>query len=39
VDADGALIAIADLKKNDAAGIGLFIPIAEVLEKLGLNLQ
>jgi S1-C subfamily serine protease len=39
VDADGALIAIADLKKNNAAGIGLFIPIAEVLEKLGLNLQ
>ncbi len=39
VDADGGLIAIADLKRANASGIGLFIPIAEVLEKLGLNLQ
>jgi hypothetical protein len=39
IDADGALIAIADMKRNNASGIGLFIPIAEVLEKLGLNVQ
>ena len=38
VDASGAVIAIAELKKDDAAGIGLFIPISEALEKLGLKL-
>lgn len=39
VDADGGLIAVADLKRNNASGIGMFIPIAEVLEKLGLSVQ
>jgi serine protease Do len=39
VDADGALIAVADLKRNNASGIGLFIPIEEVLATLGLNVQ
>ena len=39
VDADGALIAIADVKIRNAEGIALFIPIAEVLAQLGLNLQ
>ncbi|GAB3426435.1 trypsin-like peptidase domain-containing protein [Massilia solisilvae] len=39
VDADGGLIAVADLKRKDASGIGLFIPISEVLEKLGLSIQ
>jgi len=38
VDANGAVIAMAELKKQNAAGIGLFIPISEVLEKLGLKL-
>ncbi|MRW90965.1 trypsin-like serine protease [Duganella sp. FT80W] len=38
VDADGGLIGIA-ARKADAAGIGLFIPIGEALQKLGLNLQ
>jgi hypothetical protein len=39
IDADGGLIAIADMKRDNASGIGLFIPIAEVLEKLGLSVQ
>lgn len=39
VDAEGALIAVADLRRENAAGIGLFIPIAEVLEKLGLSIE
>ena len=39
VDADGGVIAIAVRKKADAAGIALFIPIAEALDKLGLSLQ
>ena len=39
IDADGGLIAIADMKRDNANGIGLFIPIADVLEKLGLNVQ
>lgn len=39
VDALGEIVAIAELKKVDAAGIGLFIPIAEVLEKLGIVLN
>jgi S1-C subfamily serine protease len=39
VDAEGGLIAVADLKKKDASGIAMFIPIEEVLEKLGLKLQ
>jgi serine protease Do len=38
VDATGEVVAIAELKKQDAAGIGLFIPISEVLEKLGVVL-
>jgi serine protease Do len=38
VDADGALIGIA-AKKMQAAGIGMFIPIGEALDKLGLSLQ
>ncbi|MBI3714086.1 MAG: trypsin-like peptidase domain-containing protein [Burkholderiales bacterium] len=37
LDSSGALIGVATLKKNDATGIGLFIPIGEVLEKLGLQ--
>jgi S1-C subfamily serine protease len=39
VDAEGCLIAVADLKRDNATGIGLFIPIGEVLEKLGLSIQ
>lgn len=39
VDADGALIAVADLKRNNASGIGLFIPIEEALTTLGLSVQ
>jgi serine protease Do len=39
VDADGALIAVADLKRNNANGIALFIPIDDVLATLGLNVQ
>lgn len=39
VDADGALIGIAKAKSSEAAGIGLFIPIGEALDKLGLSLQ
>jgi len=39
VDVDGAVVAVADLKKNNATGIGLFIPIAEVLDKLGLKVE
>jgi len=39
VDAEGGLIAVADLKKQDASGIAMFIPIEEVLEKLGLKIQ
>ncbi|SDG97164.1 Trypsin-like peptidase domain-containing protein [Duganella sp. OV458] len=41
VDADGGLIGIAKAKAKgaDAAGIGLFIPIGEALDKLGLGLQ
>jgi S1-C subfamily serine protease len=39
VDADGGLIAVADLKRKDANGIALFIPIDEVLAKLGLSIQ
>lgn len=39
VDADGGVIAITVRKKSDAAGIALFIPIADALDKLGLNLQ
>jgi serine protease Do len=39
LDASGEIVAIAELKKDDAAGIGLFIPIAEVLEKLGIVLN
>jgi S1-C subfamily serine protease len=39
VDADGGLIGIAAKKLDAAAGIGLFIPIGEALEKLGLSLQ
>jgi serine protease Do len=38
VDADGALIGIA-AKKMQGDGIGMFIPINEALETLGLNLQ
>jgi S1-C subfamily serine protease len=39
IDADGGLIAIADMKRDNASGIAMFIPIAEVLEKLGLSIQ
>jgi S1-C subfamily serine protease len=39
VDADGGLIAVADLKRKDANGIALFIPIGEALERLGLSIQ
>jgi len=39
VDAAGDVLAIAVLKKENAAGIGMFIPITEALEKLGLNLK
>lgn len=38
VDASGAVVAIAELKRDDAAGIALFIPISEALEKLDLKL-
>lgn len=38
VDASGEVVAIAELKKQDAAGIGMFIPIGEVLDKLGIHL-
>jgi serine protease Do len=38
VDSSGEIVGIAELKKEDAAGIGLFIPISEVLEKLGVTL-
>ncbi|MES2018366.1 MAG: S1C family serine protease [Pseudomonadota bacterium] len=37
VDAAGEIVAIAELKVS-YAGIGLFIPIAEVLERLGVTL-
>lgn len=39
VDSSGAIVAIAELKLGDTSGIGLFIPIAEVLEKLGVVLN
>jgi V8-like Glu-specific endopeptidase len=39
VDVDGGLIAVADLRRKDATGIAMFIPISEVLEKLGLSIQ
>lgn len=39
VDSSGDVVAVAVLKKEDAAGIGMFIPISEALEKLGLNLK
>lgn len=39
VDSAGEVVAIAELKKEDAAGIGLFIPIAEVLDKLGITVR
>lgn len=39
VDSTGDVLAIAVLKKENAAGIGMFIPITEALEKLGLNLK
>lgn len=39
LDAKGELIAIADLKRANASGIAMFIPIAEVLDKLGLSMQ
>lgn len=38
-DADGGLIGIAVAMRNNAAGIGWFIPISEALDKLGLSLQ
>lgn len=38
VDAAGEVVAIAELKKEDASGIGLFIPISEALDKLGVHL-
>jgi S1-C subfamily serine protease len=39
VDSAGDVLAMAVLKKENAAGIGMFIPITEALEKLGLNLK
>jgi serine protease Do len=39
VDIAGDVVAIAELKKENAAGIGLFIPIAEVLDKLGIIMR
>ena len=39
VNAAGEAVAIAVLRKEGAAGIGLFIPIDEALEKLGLTLK
>lgn len=39
LDADGEALAMAVLKKGDAAGIGLFIPISEVLDKLGIKMK
>jgi S1-C subfamily serine protease len=39
VDAEGGVIAIADLTRAGSSGISLFIPIADALEKLGLSMQ
>jgi len=39
VDAEGGLIAVADLKRANSAGIAMFIPIAEALDKLGLKIE
>jgi serine protease Do len=39
VDAEGGLIAVADLMRANANGIGMFIPIAEALDKLGLKIE
>ncbi len=39
VDAEGGLIAVADLKRANSAGIAMFIPIAEALDKLGLKVE
>ncbi|MBY0238464.1 MAG: S1C family serine protease [Burkholderiaceae bacterium] len=39
VDNSGEALAIAVLSRKDAAGIGMFIPIVEALEKLGLTLK
>lgn len=39
VDAEGGLIAVADLQRANSTGIGMFIPIAEALDKLGLKIE
>ena len=39
LDGDGEALAMAVLQKGDAAGISLFIPISEVLEKLGIKMK
>jgi len=39
LDANGELIAVAQLIKTNATGIGMFIPIKEAFEALGLTLK